>query len=447
MGFSYEYDAAGQLLWEDTANAAFLPAPSAMGQMPYAAASPINALSTVGTVLQEHDLRGNRTRSATRTWRYDTRNRLVGAQAPGVAAAYGYYPEAGRAWKQVNGVTSLYLEVDGLELAQLDGAGAIRQRYIRSSGSGGAVIATRDQGGLTWLHPNRQGSVIAWTGPNAALRGTASYDAYGNSAQDAAPGPAFRYAGMRLDAETGLYHTPNRAYDPRDGRWMQLDPIGIKDGLNRYAYVRNSPTNFVDLLGLCTGSRIQDGTGACAINGGSSTSTNGSLEGVLRTRNDNTPIAQASSTNSNSTLTPDPSGTEGQIAGEQTPELTTRPEFGSCLLDCASEHYLSLPASGALIALGSPVIGKPFSPGSATKGTSLASTISRKAFGDARFPGGIKLPAPTFSQLQRGIVPLTPRIGAFAGRAVPFVGWGLAAYDVASISHCTYNCMQVSDEQ
>ncbi|HYC03499.1 MAG TPA: RHS repeat-associated core domain-containing protein [Azospirillaceae bacterium] len=250
MGFSYEYDAAGQLLWEDTANAAFLPQPSAVGETKYGPASPINALTTVGTVVQEHDLRGSRTRSATRTWRYDTRNRLVGAQAPGVTAAYGYYPEAGRAWKQVNGVTSLYLEVDGLELAQLDGAGAVRQRYIRSSGAGGAVIATRDQSGLTWLHPNRQGSVIAWTGPNAALRGTASYDAYGNSAQDAAAGPAFRYAGMRLDAETGLYHTPNRAYDPRDGRWMQLDPIGVKDGLNRYAYVRNSPTNFVDPTGL-----------------------------------------------------------------------------------------------------------------------------------------------------------------------------------------------------
>ena len=71
---------------------------------------------------------------------------------PGVAAAYGHYPEGGRAWKQVNGVTSPYLEVGGLEWAQLDASGTIRQRYIRSGGADGAVIATRDAAGLTWGH-------------------------------------------------------------------------------------------------------------------------------------------------------------------------------------------------------------------------------------------------------------------------------------------------------
>ena len=55
---------------------------------------------------------------------------------------------------------------------------------------------------------------------------------------------------MRYDPEIALYHTPNRAYDPVDGRWMQLDPIGIEDGLNRYAYVRNSPLMGVDPTGL-----------------------------------------------------------------------------------------------------------------------------------------------------------------------------------------------------
>ncbi|MFY8093134.1 MAG: RHS repeat-associated core domain-containing protein, partial [Niveispirillum sp.] len=59
---------------------------------------------------------------------------------------------------------------------------------------------------------------------------------------------------MRFDAETGLYHTPFRAYDPQDGRWMQLDPAGLVDGLNRYAYVGNSPLMGVDPTGLnCIG--------------------------------------------------------------------------------------------------------------------------------------------------------------------------------------------------
>ncbi|OYQ36556.1 hypothetical protein CHU95_04920, partial [Niveispirillum lacus] len=75
-------------------------------------------------------------------------------------------------------------------------------------------------GGLIRLLPNRQGSVIGWLRPDGKLGGAYTYDAYGNSAQAGAAGPSFRYAGMRFDAETGLYHTSNRAYDPVDGRWM-----------------------------------------------------------------------------------------------------------------------------------------------------------------------------------------------------------------------------------
>ncbi|WP_298332920.1 RHS repeat-associated core domain-containing protein [Asticcacaulis sp.] len=157
----------------------------------------------------------------------------------------------GRAWKQVNGVTTLYLELDGIEWGSYDPAGTLKERTIRASGTGGAVVAIHaPAGGLIRLLPNRQGSVIGWLRPDGKLGGAFMYDAYGNSPQAGAGGPQFRYAGMRFDAETGLYHTPNRAYDPQDGRWMQLDPIGIKDGLNRYAYVKNSPLMGVDPTGL-----------------------------------------------------------------------------------------------------------------------------------------------------------------------------------------------------
>ncbi|MFV3132066.1 RHS repeat-associated core domain-containing protein, partial [Niveispirillum sp. KHB5.9] len=250
---SYVYDLAGQLTSEALDNTAFLwqPAPTLAKTTSYDPASPINALTKVDGVAQVHDGRGNRTGAATRTWRYDSRNMLTGANAPGMAATYGYYPEGGRAWKQVNNVTTLYLELDGVEWGTYDAAGTLKERTIRASGIGGAVVAVHaPAGGLIRLLPNRQGSVIGWLRPDGKLGGAYTYDAYGNSPQAGAAGPQFRYAGMRFDAETGLYHTPNRAYDPQDGRWMQLDPIGIKDGLNRYAYVKNSPAMGVDPTGL-----------------------------------------------------------------------------------------------------------------------------------------------------------------------------------------------------
>ncbi|WP_133065431.1 RHS repeat-associated core domain-containing protein [Niveispirillum lacus] len=253
LAASYAYDDAGGLINEALDNAAFLWQPPATlaKTIAYDRASPINALTKVDGVTQTHDARGNRTGAAGRTWRYDTRNMLVGANAPGTAATYGYYPEGGRAWKQVNGVTTLYLELDGIEWGTYEPNGTLKERTIRASGAGGAVVAIHSPtAGLIRLLPNRQGSVIGWLRPDGKLGGANTYDAYGNSRQAGVAGPAFRYAGMRFDVETGLYHTPNRAYDPQDGRWMQLDPIGIKDGLNRYAHVKNSPVMGVDATGL-----------------------------------------------------------------------------------------------------------------------------------------------------------------------------------------------------
>ncbi|MDE1150351.1 MAG: RHS repeat-associated core domain-containing protein [Azospirillaceae bacterium] len=71
----------------------------------------------------------------------------------------------------------------------------------------------------------------------------------GQSAQDGQTGSPYRYAGMRYD-EIGLYVTPNRSYVPGIGRWLQMDPSGIKDGLNRYAYVGNNPLGLTDPTGL-----------------------------------------------------------------------------------------------------------------------------------------------------------------------------------------------------
>jgi RHS repeat-associated protein len=41
-----------------------------------------------------------------------------------------------------------------------------------------------------------------------------------------------------------------RYYNPATGRFLSEDPAGFKGGINRYAYVGDSPENFVDPLGL-----------------------------------------------------------------------------------------------------------------------------------------------------------------------------------------------------
>ncbi|WP_274596918.1 RHS repeat-associated core domain-containing protein, partial [Erwinia amylovora] len=49
--------------------------------------------------------------------------------------------------------------------------------------------------------------------------------------------------------ETGLHYSLFRYYDPAGGRFTQTDPIGLRGGLNLYAYAPN-PLSWVDPLGV-----------------------------------------------------------------------------------------------------------------------------------------------------------------------------------------------------
>jgi RHS repeat-associated protein len=56
--------------------------------------------------------------------------------------------------------------------------------------------------------------------------------------------------GQYFDAETGLYYNMARYYDPRIGRYISSDPIGLAGGLNPYLYARANPLRYIDPSGL-----------------------------------------------------------------------------------------------------------------------------------------------------------------------------------------------------
>ncbi|OAB53323.1 RHS repeat domain-containing protein [Pseudomonas thivervalensis] len=69
-----------------------------------------------------------------------------------------------------------------------------------------------------------------------------------------------RYSGKERDA-TGLYYYGFRYYTPWLQRWMNPDPAGAVDGLNRYRMVRNNPVGWFDDDGLMP---VETGNGAVA---------------------------------------------------------------------------------------------------------------------------------------------------------------------------------------
>ena len=53
-----------------------------------------------------------------------------------------------------------------------------------------------------------------------------------------------------FNSEAGNHYNYFRDYSPDIGRYVESDPIGLKVGINTYAYVYDNPLGFVDPYGL-----------------------------------------------------------------------------------------------------------------------------------------------------------------------------------------------------
>ena len=107
---------------------------------------------------------------------------------------------------------------------------------------------------FSYFHTDHLGSVRLVTDPNSVVLANAKFLPFGEEVpQTGGSGNSRRFTGHERDTETGLDYMFARYFDPTRNRFHASDPLmdlSLTTALNRYSYVRNSPTNLTDPFGL-----------------------------------------------------------------------------------------------------------------------------------------------------------------------------------------------------
>ncbi|MBV6396861.1 MAG: hypothetical protein HFACDABA_02463 [Anaerolineales bacterium] len=252
---SYTYDpATGNL---KTKNGLVLDYPAANGARPH-------AVTSAGSNTYGYDANGNQTTRTiagqTVTLAYDAENRMVSATGTNLSAAFTYDGDGRRVKSVVNGETILFAgghyELKGNEVTKYYFAGASRiavRKYIVPQSSTLTYLAGDHLGSTSLAVDASTGEVtqtrykpwgeVRYTTPSKTLPTRYTFTGQYSYVDDVATD--LGAAGF------GLMFYNTRWYDPALGRFTQADTIvpGGVQGLDRYAYVGNSPVVYTDPSG------------------------------------------------------------------------------------------------------------------------------------------------------------------------------------------------------
>ncbi|MEW8089888.1 MAG: RHS repeat-associated core domain-containing protein [Candidatus Thiodiazotropha endolucinida] len=205
-----------------------------------------------------YDAAGNTIQSLIGSYAYDDTNRMVSFTKTGATATYAYNGKGERISKNVDGtITRFRYAPAGQLLGEYDQNGQAIREYITLEGQPVALVSTDPvtaANTIYYLHTDHLGAVVKATDGTQALVWDAERKPFGErSVTTAQIEMPLGFPGQYFDEETGNYYNYFRDYDPKTGRYLQSDPIGLWGGVNTYGYANSNSLTNIDLKGLFWG--------------------------------------------------------------------------------------------------------------------------------------------------------------------------------------------------
>jgi RHS repeat-associated protein len=241
---NYTYDAAGRRITASGSLAA-TSVPSAVTSTTYNAA---NQLTNWNGMPISYDANGNLVSDSLHSYAWNTRNQLKSIDSGG-AASFAYDAFGRRTVKTITGSSTTDFLYAGANPVQELSASGNPTANLLTGGVDEHFTRTDSTGSYSFL-TDSLGSTLALADANGTVRTQYSYEPFGATTQSGASTTnSFGYTGREIDT-VGLYYYRTRYYNPQTGRFLSEDPIGFRGGINKYAYVGESPLNFIDPSGM-----------------------------------------------------------------------------------------------------------------------------------------------------------------------------------------------------
>ncbi len=206
-----------------------------------------NQLTQWNATALTYDAEGNLTSDGTNTYNWDAGNQLVSISG-GATASFTYDAFGRRVQRTAGGATRSFL-YDGLNTVQ-EQLGGGQTANLLTGGLDQYFMRTDPAWSQHYL-ADGLGSTLGLADNSGSILTQYTYEAFGLTSVSGAAAPQlFQYTGRENDG-TGLFYYRARYYHPTLQRFISEDPIGFAGGdVNLYGYVLNSPTIYVDPLGL-----------------------------------------------------------------------------------------------------------------------------------------------------------------------------------------------------